>query len=73
MLVTFVLKMKNIFEIDFYVDPLASMLLRKVYLDTEKVEDAILEDVSAQLRRNEEEKAAAASGTKDDDADELEA
>ena len=41
-LVTFVLKFKNIFEIDFYVDPLASMLLRKVFYETESVDETIL-------------------------------
>ena len=44
-LVTFVLKFKNIFELDFYVDPLASMLLRQVFFETESVDSAILKDV----------------------------
>ena len=52
-LVTFVLKFKNIFEIDFYVDPLASMLLRKVFYETETVDDSVLQDIQAQLDRNE--------------------
>lgn len=52
-LVTFVLKFKNIFEIDFYVDPLASMLLRKVFYETETVDDTVLQDIQAQLDRNE--------------------
>ena len=51
-LVTFVLKFKNIFEIDFYVDPLASMLLRKVFFESELVDAAILKDVQEQLQRN---------------------
>ena len=41
-LVTFILKFKNIFEIDFYVDPLASMLLRKIYYETEKIDESLL-------------------------------
>ena len=44
-LVTFVLKFKNIFELDFYVDPLASMLLRRVFFETETVDEAILKDI----------------------------
>ena len=44
-LVTFVLRFKNIFEIDFYVDPLASMLLRRVFYETETVDEAILNDI----------------------------
>ena len=50
---TFVLKFKNIFEIDFYVDPLASMLLRKVFYETETVNETVLQDIQAQLDRNE--------------------
>jgi hypothetical protein len=33
----FVLKFKNIFTIEFDVDPLADLLLRRVYLDTEQI------------------------------------
>ena len=51
-LVTFVLKFKNIFEIDFYVDPLASNLLRKVFLETEKVDEAIFTNIQEKLARN---------------------
>lgn len=45
LLVIFVLKFKNIFELDYYVDPLASMLLRKVFFETEKVDSALLKDI----------------------------
>lgn len=41
-LVIFIHKFKNIFELDFYVDPLASMLLRKVFFETEKVDESVL-------------------------------
>lgn len=44
-LVTFILKFKNIFELDFYADPLASQLLRRVFYETEAVDAAIVEDV----------------------------
>lgn len=45
LLVTFVLKFKNIFELDYYVDPLASMLLRKIFFETEKVDSSLLKDI----------------------------
>jgi len=47
-----VLKFKNIFEIDFYVDPLASNLLRKVFFETEKVDEIILQNIKEKLAKN---------------------
>ncbi len=35
-LITFVLRFKTIFEKDFYADSLASMLLRKIFVESEK-------------------------------------
>ena len=67
LLVTFVLKFKNIFELDFYVDPLASMLLRKVFFETEKVDTALLRDIEEQLNRNEAPPSAQAA-TEDEEA-----
>ena len=66
-LVTFVLKFKNIFELDFYVDPLASMLLRKVFFETETVDEKLLEDIQTQLNRNAA-PAAATVATADEEA-----
>jgi len=51
-LVIFVYKFKNILELDFDVDPLASMLLRKVFYETEKVDETILQDAQEQLNLN---------------------
>ena len=61
-LVTFILKFKNIFEIDFYVDPLASMILRKIYFETEKIDVSLLNEIQEQLNKNDAEAAAAAAG-----------
>ena len=42
-LISFILKFKNIFEIDFQTDTLASMLLRKVFCETEKIDEEKLQ------------------------------
>ena len=57
-LITFTLKFRNIFEIDFQTDPLASMLLRRVFCETEKLDQEALEQTKKQLTENEREKAA---------------
>ena len=57
-LITFVLKFKNIFEIDFQTDPLASMLLRRVFCETEKLDQTALEQTQKQLEDNEVKQAA---------------
>ena len=74
-LIKFVLRFKNIFTIDFYADPLASMLLRKVFCDTEKVEqkhlDAIQKTLTMKRReeeRKEEEKVAGNKAEDDESA-----
>lgn len=41
-LVRFILKFRNIFEIDFQTDSLSSMLLRKVFCETEKLDQEAL-------------------------------
>lgn len=48
-LVAFILKFKNIFELDFYADPLASQLLRRVFYETENVDKAALEETMTRL------------------------
>lgn len=61
------LKFKNIFEIDFYVDPLASMLLRKVFFETESVDEALLKDIHEQLQRNKQTVVAGGGETAEDE------
>ena len=48
-LISFVLRFKNIFEKDFYADPLASILLRKIFAESEKVEKNRLEQAAAEI------------------------
>ena len=55
-LVTFILKFKNIFEIDFQTDPLASMLLRRVFCETEKLDEEELEKAGKVMEQKEEAK-----------------
>ena len=50
-LISFILKFKNIFEIDFQTDTLASMLLRKVFCETEKIDEEQLQKAEAQLKK----------------------
>jgi len=38
-LIKFILKFRNIYKIDFYADTLTSTLLRRIYTETEKVEE----------------------------------
>ena len=57
-------KFKNIFDLEFYADPLASMLLRKVFFETEKVADKIVERAQGDLEKNEE---PAAENNKEED------
>lgn len=48
-LIAFVLRFKTIFEKDFYADPLASMLLRKVFVESEKVDQHVLERAEKEI------------------------
>ena len=54
-LISFILKFKNIFELDFYADPLANQLLRKVFYETEKVNQDFMEELMARLQPKREE------------------
>jgi len=54
-LVIFVLKFKNIFELDFYADPLANQLLRKVFYETEKINEDLVSEIMAKLAPPREE------------------
>jgi hypothetical protein len=51
-LISFILRFKNIFEKDFYADPLASMLLRKIFVESEKVDSHRLEEAEKEIRYN---------------------
>ena len=48
-LITFVLRFKTIFEKDFYADSLASMLLRKIFVESEKFDQHVLERAEKEI------------------------
>ena len=51
-LITFVLRFKTIFEKDFYADSLASMLLRKIFVESEKFDQHVLERAEKEIDYN---------------------
>lgn len=43
------MRFKTIFEKDFYADSLASMLLRKIFVESEKVDTHVLERAGKEI------------------------
>lgn len=48
-LISFILRFQNVFEKDFYADTLASMLLRKIFIQSEKVELSTLDSAAKEI------------------------
>lgn len=51
-LITFILRFKTIFEKDFYADSLASILLRKIFVESEKIDNHYIERAEKEIDYN---------------------